>query len=1567
MKRPARILIPLLLLSAASCIKEPFSSAVSYPEGTPVTLHIGFGAVEPLDVSFGTKAEASRADESRVHDLYVLLFDQSGDVFYSRYFTYEHMNPSLPSLDGQSNEGWYVENLQINESSAERKTRGVVKISTESKQNCTLVLIANVSNTITRLDDMPAVEKLAGIESLAQLQNVRVTLSQEVVNRNDLFLMIGVSNGVDTGDLHWGRWDAGSSTGDYETDPSSGDYQVRLKALDAKVKFRIRVDRDNISDISPRFWRVCNVPANSYLFPRTSDTPLQDLFDTENVYFETVEKDEAGTWQVFTFYMLENRPDVSGDRIMDMDTPAYYYRESQVKNDDPDHPGKVINGDWLYAPASATYVQFDAVLTLTPAGIEDVLGAGSSIQKALTSDALFTVHLGDFTGSEDKFDDYKVWRNHAYTYDITIENSNKIYVEVRGDNLGIREDEPGQEGSLLLSTDEIINCDAHYEYHSMVFSYNAALAEEGAEKKMSWFVKTPFSKGGGRFNEELGRYEIPEGTDCLWVKFALNPQTDGVYSANRLYYPGISEEHPSYCPEWNPAGDSNEIPALIDINQLVNLLFDQNRKKAGGEASLFDSNGKICFTAFVDEFYYERDPVSGQVDPDLWRSFINATPRELHILADSQTSDDQRSDVITSSHSIIQRSIQTIYNIYAPDLSSLWGTEHLDEMRYDSENPEVKTGWPWLRIPLSVNANYCKDTENGRYNTAALWGLNPTPAEAPRWDTFLDYNVANNVPELKDDYKAMAYSCMTRNRDNDGDGRIDPEELRWYPAAINQLTGLWVGNEGLTPSARLYQPINAASTDPIEWRSHVVSSTNGKDNPRAIVAEEGTSIYEYSSNNQPWSAFGNDKSDATWNKVQSVRCVRNIGTFQSGGKTVDITQAPFDTRVDSYFEAPQGTDRDNNIRPNADGSYTIRFSNLNTRALREYTDVDLPYHDEFSIHNRVYLELNIQSPDEQIIPDGSMTGNTAYTLRGINEAITDKGYNEYCPPGYRLPNMTELSVMAALLPGSFWPGGIVNPSRTYFSKGYFCQDNLVSPPVDQADYKYQSEYQKVGWSFQKKSYEVYLNMNTQCGSIRCVRDGNRTGDITGTIVVPEGNAISPGEAFDVKLNFSSVASALQDINLSVIYLDANGNERQLLEIPTDGLRLNGLTLRETVSCTIPLDASTLGEMYIRANLRNAAGIQKEFETPIRVQSTVYSSIKLIHCDFDSDVTDPPFPVILTASSPGDPISRWRLIVTNPEKETTEIELPVLPDQYFRTYRHDYVYGTLQTGTYTFQLLLNTVGGRVSRSPSVSMEILQAGFNPNEEATVENMDNYTTASQITGTWEPQLIRNLDFLGGDFIEVNMDLTDCWYKKDTSIPDATDEVINAMTEEELDSYLTEKERNDLSNKYSGDQLLKEKRKTVKNKLTKQHNDQDIGMDNLISFGLDAIGWVDDSFHLYYPSHNTSGEDHMVFRPTFLARTVNYSTSGQKRRFDFRIDQTDMYYNNISIGPIFNDAQFTALHGRLIAAQQLYVGSIEGLHRSRATCRYVRVVHNGASSDTSYDDHDSHFGQDPVDGGNL
>lgn len=1596
-KIPIIFVLITLLQGVTSCMKEPFDNGYSVPEGEPVTLYLSFGAEEEYDVSVGTKAEASRVDESRVHDLYVMIFgpeSDGGKRIYGRYFTYEHLIPKLRDLVNQKNEGWYVDNVTVSDVTSNnatlrnKQTRGVVKISTESKEGCTLVLLTNLANTVTSLDDRAALERLSEIQTLDELKGVKVKLEQNVINRNDLFLMLGMKT-VNTGEMVWG------SLNNKDVPTYNETYQVQLTKLDAKVKFRITRNTQNIDAITPRHWQACMVPEWSYLIPKEIDSEYvrdvrdpEDYFDAQEAYFEGKETDTNSgiTYDVFCFYMLENRQ-TPKKSVNDPDVDAsayeskYYLRELQNKTADPEHSGYVINGDWVFARKEASFVTFDLVLNLSDRGILELGDSGKAA--ALTSEARFTVHLGDFTNSNaGDFDNYSTYRGHSYTYDITVNNSKSISVEVRGsDGQGTNrfEREPGQEGSLLLTTDGIINSDAHYEYHSLDFRYDSDLGSDTApdwekRQKVSWYVKTPFYTGGGEFDSDSGLYYLPAGQnihpDYQWILFSLNRMEGGKYLTTRKEFPGFdaSDKRDNYNPNWIPSSGGEDPPPLMDINQLINFIFIQNRSKYVGSGDKFDSEGHIRLTAYINEYYYEQDPrtytknstthapdpLTGQLNPELWREFVNAKPRELHILSNTQISEDRQSDVIVSSHSIIQQSIQTIYNIYAPDLTSLWGVEHKDEFAWKQLRGENGWAW-WSNAALPAGSHLYNDDENGRLNTAGIWGL--TDGAEQRWDNYMEFAVENDTPELKDAYFYQAYSCLARNRDNNGNHFIDQDELRWYTASVNQLVGMWVGNEALSLTARLYQPIDESNTgnseaDQIKWRSETVSSTcSDIKKPRIIRAEEGATKSDYDFVN--WGTFSATIRD----KVTSVRCVRNIGTYAEKGVTKDITEAPYDKFVDQYYDFEAGHDPNGKAWPNDDGTYTIRFTRLNSKAIREYTEKDLPYHEEHSMNNRVYLRFTAQNPSDK----GSMSVANQ-TQETINNNVSV--HNDYCPPGYRVPSMTELLMMAALLPTTYWDESItpplVHPCRSYFSRGKL------------GSRKTAGETGKIAWAYRQDNNRMYLqNANDKCSSIRCIRDDNMIGDITGQLSVEDSDNRRIGENMNLDLYFTSMASVIKSVTLKVCYTDASGNKREI-ELSNDGLSLNGTELRQSIQRILPASIPVYGFMTVRAIVRNAAGIERTFDAPIRAVSELYTSIKLLPCEYDGQPATT-FPILISASHIDTPVSQWVLRITDPDKRTERKTISLEGTPTYSSIIYNFDPGTLKVGTYSFQLEA-VCGGLTTRSEEVSMDVLKVNYQPVPQsvidasyASIQEMLNAVNAYQ----WKREMIQGLDFASGDFIETDMDVSRCvFYAGYTAVDISASEIRKNIVEKGYVYF-----RNTGGDNYV---LLDVDYLDAHPAETYYYLDtgKSVGLDNLISFGLSDISWTNWSLHSFYPAvpnGETTGEL-LRFNPVWDGgyAGTNYAVVPHDKPVHIRLDKDGLYWNNtlMDINQFAEGDQSNVQEvlTRLTNANTLYVGSVGGgtpAHASRAKYRFVRVVYNGKFSTTR--NSNSNFEKDPVYGGKL
>ena len=175
--------------------------------------------------------------------------------------------------------------------------------------------------------------------------------------------------------------------------------------------------------------------------------------------------------------------------------------------------------------------------------------------------------------------------------------------------------------------------------------------------------------------------------------------------------------------------------------------------------------------------------------------------------------------------------------------------------------------------------------------------------------------------------------------------------------------------------------------------------------------------------------------------------------------------------------------------------------------IREFTLLDLPYADEYSMRNRVYMEMIMQDPSAEVTLPNSKTQEE------LNDLITAAGHNSYCPAGYRLPNMTEMLLMASLQPSGYWTNGKKYPTRTFYSRGI--RGSKITP----------GENHKIGWGYDGGIVHMHNSREKEATIItdlRCVKDMNCTGEITGSISVPGGDKLHMGDDCQIKLNITSL-------------------------------------------------------------------------------------------------------------------------------------------------------------------------------------------------------------------------------------------------------------------------------------------------------------------------------------------------------------------------------------------------------------------------------------------------------------
>lgn len=1085
------LLLACCLAVPASCVKENWGTGV--PEGEPAELVFDFNA--PGQVLVSTKSTLRPQQESTIYNLYVFIFDEDKNKIYGKYFDATSMGAS------QSSDYWVVENYKKNTTSGEYETKGSVHINTIARNNCTIVAICNIDAEMVNISP----EQLGTVQSYDDLYSKKATLNQLIVSRSGYFPMTGEVSGYNIGG-------AGANK------PN-----LVLHRLDAKIKFSVRVSPDSqIADFTPHKWQVVNLPKSAWILERgkfttdangnptysqgslddASGDAAGDYFNLPESNFETqaltVDADGNPEYYYgkpttriishgFSFYMMENR---KAPKATPAEGWTYTCREKQDKLNPTTCEGglnaTVTNGDFTYAPERGTYVIITGQVTMADA----VKPSGEAA--TLSANVQYIVHLGDF--SSGRYSDFNIFRNHTYNYDIQIKSVDKIKVEVNNNNdadtgNNFDEPEPAASGQVTVAMEEVFPCDAHYASHVIKFHANFIDPDQ-----VTWRVQTPFNPSGAEPEVTVDAQGVVKdntaGIDFEWVEFRVNWTEDEEEANGGHFY---DNKRAIYKPmEGRPGADGK----TMNISGLVDYLKTQTRlwKSSDPEVKATsdfahaptDADGAyIPVTAFVNEYYYEVNPITKNYEPDLWKRFVNQGIRYMYILSDSRHSADGESEIIGSSFTIQQKSIQTIYNISHPDLVSAWGCEHED----DEEEAQTHKYW-------STEANVNRGNNsltNGRTNSLKEWELLSADGktsymgkpnlEVDYWARYMDLESDNTTPLMLPTYRYLRYSCMSRNRDNNGNGIIDEDEVRWYMGATNQLIGLFMGDYGLEGDARLYQRTRQQqeSIDKYDWRQHVLASTcngsNSNKEPRVIWAEQ---CLTGSVMSMSWSYAGQMDRFGT-------RCLRNLGAYtKPDGTMEDITFAPVvppagQTAVepDNYIHVTRIRDgvRDYTGSYDANVYYEFDCTRLNEKSLRYYTNRELVMHDEHGEQACLYRKFQAAPVKDAPTIDPPISCNK---MNDNIDAHIDA--NPYCPPGYRLCNIREASVLRDFIPASDNKFLVnYNFTRTYWSFGVL---------GDLFNKGRTGNNMSIAYAFSTNTTKVMIaeKDNQKTSSVRCVKD-----------------------------------------------------------------------------------------------------------------------------------------------------------------------------------------------------------------------------------------------------------------------------------------------------------------------------------------------------------------------------------------------------------------------------------------------------------------------------------------------
>lgn len=550
-----------------------------------------------------------------------------------------------------------------------------------------------------------------------------------------------------------------------------------------------------------------------------------------------------------------------------------------------------------------------------------------------TADVTYYVHLGDCSVNPN---DYNVERNCKYTFNITVAGVEKIIVEAKKEG----NEQPGAEGVVLKygNTGKDLTLDSHYEY--MVMRFYKEDIKNLKDNELGYYYQVyALGKKTKPINVKDEANPMTEehkqklnGVDTKWIEFAIT---------------GRNSSKSSYGSENDGRGTPCDYPgksSTMDIETFLKKLY------VNADNSRFWTNGKyIDATCFVSENYYSNLT---------WDKYVNNVDKRAFYVANHVwVSEDTRSVYAEAQYGLTQHNIQTFYDVKQAGKVTAYGCETIndEEGKGFSDDGRTSTNDNWH--PYQSNGS---DTWDGRANMKQdLSGLT--------WD-----NLKSN--------KSLVKACMSRNRDLNGNGTIEDNEIRWYAPAVNQYIGLWIGEEVISTEAKLFNKKTTTlskDNDP-GCRMLYYTSTSGIN---TYFSEEG---------------MATNNHDSRW-KATLIRCVRNL---QSNDNDKGYAKSP------TKFWTTSNSDKDVELDKVDSRALIVGGSSNELIGHTERSDINKPAK-SFRIADKTYPASNSYSASMQNVVDGKFICNGNYYQ------------NDY---KWRVPNQREMSVMY-----------LIDPSLIYFT------------------------------------------------------------------------------------------------------------------------------------------------------------------------------------------------------------------------------------------------------------------------------------------------------------------------------------------------------------------------------------------------------------------------------------------------------------------------------------------------------------------------------------------------------
>lgn len=1045
------LVIGAMLLTLVGCMDDDLAKNNNNAvEGVPITVNLNISGKAATDVAVETRASGS--NYSWLSDVVICVFH--GDGSFEQIVTNYGDNKSLEvdkyadsETDTDGNRRYKV---SFKSTSGTKKLIAVANVADGGYWEGLTTLLKDVYVNKKTFDEVKAL--IAGLNKdiLKQAASEDGVPPFSIASSSQMF-MSGWNQNVEF------KTDGSVTRGDYGSVIDNNVIAVQMYRSMAHITFNIAAAPERAKGIfTPTSYRVYNIPTKSYLmndtqgdgvFALTSEIPGMDA---KTGYIHTASS-PIGTAQggnySFNFYMPENVQEAGTNAITGEDTEQLYQLRD-MWNSEGNAGAAPENKDWTHAPDQSTFVvisgTYESKSTTTG---ENYIG-----------NVEYTIHLGDFSTETGSLNNFSVERNVSYTYDVQVLGVKNIVVEATTDNV---EKQPGAEGSIYdrADTEYAYNLDAHYEQVFLEYNLSNIVAElkkqglsvdeldEAIANQLVLVIQSEAmdhnSDGVVNKRGSLKPYKIyadaiaqgkdaaeakadilngdmdgsatpTKGFDYKWIEFW--PQTGTTIAA----YPGMSSwaresldgMANSDFYEGNAQGRAEYLmdvyDVIVEMGKKVKALYLSTDNtltvnsgaypQAAGEIMITKNGNDYVarFTAFVNEYFYLRHPLTG-TKVSMWSVMTNKIPREMIIAMSTETSSDGNSSYSKIHSYISQLSMETFYSDRAEDSNiNAFGMETYNETPLYSFGKEEST------------TDGLSDSD-GRGNQKVLIGASTTP----QWSDYINSSgngwtqsvgTDHSTHKLTDDaykFKEAYSACMSRNRDLNGNGKIDENEIRWYLASLNEYIRMGIGANAISSAAKLFTGDKTAMK-----KGTTATSSDGY--PSAYI-KDGSLYYTSSSSGKRvyWAiekgSYGAINSGYDSSPLP-IRCIRVLPS-PSGKEGQDISSIRGITSDATYEKL------------NDKGLTVLKFEGRLMSILYRPTRVSgsLDPHNEDQGANSFYRGIFVA---DDFLKDsgGNILGYTLSEITGNGSTMNNPclSYEEGGYRNWRVPNLVELSAMNAV-------------------------------------------------------------------------------------------------------------------------------------------------------------------------------------------------------------------------------------------------------------------------------------------------------------------------------------------------------------------------------------------------------------------------------------------------------------------------------------------------------------------------------------------------------------------------